>query len=151
MRTRRLYLLVVVALALGAPVQTRGQQAKTDTTPSSKLQAAEGAATRWLGLIDSTRYAASWDSAASIFRGGVTRLAWQQAVVAARSQVDPLRDRHETNAQYTRQLPNAPPGEYVVLEFGTGGRGGMRCTETVILALDADGAWRVAAYFIKPA
>ena len=147
----RLTFFISVALALATPARSRAQQTSSDTPPSGKIQAAEGAALRWLILIDSTRYAASWDSASTLFHRGVTRSAWQEAVVAARQPVDPLGDRHETGAQYTHQLPNVPPGEYVVLQFGTVGRGKTHLTETVFLSLEPDGAWRVAGYFIKPA
>ncbi|HZI23232.1 MAG TPA: DUF4019 domain-containing protein [Gemmatimonadales bacterium] len=150
MQTRRSPLLVGVALTLAAPAVLPAQKTSVDSTVGGKIQAATKAATRWLTLVDSTRYAASWDSSAAMLRSQVTKSAWQEAAVGARSGVDPLGAREQLSAQYTRQLPNAPPGEYVVLQFRSAGRNQTRWTETVSLTLERDGAWRVAGYYIRP-
>jgi hypothetical protein len=139
-----------LCLALAPLVAGRAQRASGDTSAGAKIEGAEAAAKRWLALVDSNRYAASWDSAASLFRQQIPRAAWQTAVTSARLQVDPLGPRRQSGAQYSRQLSNAPPGEYVLLQFATMARGNIQCTETVALARDTDGAWRVAGYFIKP-
>jgi len=137
-------------LTTAASTLGRAQQAHSDTTAGAKIQAAEGAARRWLALVDATAYEASWDSAAAMFRHQITRGGWQDAVIAARLQVDPLGARRQVGAQYTRELPNVPPGDYVLLQFSTAARDKTGVSETVVLTMDPDGTWRVAGYFIKP-
>ena len=82
-------------LTTAASTLGRAQQAHNDTTAGAKIQAAEGAARRWLALVDATAYEASWDSAAAMFRHQITREGWQDAVIAARLQVDPLGARRQ--------------------------------------------------------
>jgi hypothetical protein len=143
-------LALCLTLLLAPPPSAGAQQPGADTTAGPKIQQAETAAARWLALVDSSRYGASWDSAATMFRSQITKPAWQDAVVAARSQVDPLRARRLSSSQYTRQLPQAPPGEYVVLQYSTTARENRRVTEAVVLTLDASETWRVAGYFVRP-
>jgi hypothetical protein len=139
--------LFLIPLAFGA---LSAQRIAADTTAANKIQIAEASARRWLALVDGAHYGASWDSAGSMFRQQLSQQQWNDAVVAARVQVNPLGARQQTSAQYTRELPNAPPGEYVLLQFLTTARDNTRVTETVVLQKDTDGAWRVVGYFIKP-
>jgi hypothetical protein len=125
------------------------EQLSGDTT-EAKIQRAEVAALRWLALVDSSRYAMSWDSTATSFRSQVTRREWEAAALSARSQVDPLRDRRRRNADYTRELPDAPPGEYVVFQFSAAARDNTGVIETIALTRETDGSWRVIGYFIRP-
>ena|SRR5205807_4562383 len=142
---------LVLALAPAMPRLGRAQQPRPDTADASKVGRAETAVRRWLALVDSSKYSASWDSAAAMFRAQVTRAAWQDALVAARLQVNPLGTRTLKGAQLTRQLPQAPPGEYAVLQYAATGREDRDVVETVVLVLEPDTGWRVAGYFIKPA
>ena len=45
-------------------------------------------------------------------------------------------------------LPNSPPGEYVVIEYQTSFQARPIATETVTLMKQKDSSWRVAGYFI---
>jgi hypothetical protein len=51
--------------------------------------------------------------------------------------------------QYTRTLPGAPDGEYVVIQYETTFENKQSATETVTPMLDKDGVWRVSGYYIK--
>src|SRR5213596_2411803 len=110
--------------------------------PERRFRPQKGRRGRWLALVDATAYEASWDSAAAMFRHQITREGWQDAVIAARLQVDPLGARRQVGAQYTRELPNVPPGEYVLLQFSTAARDKTRVSETVVLTVDPDGTPR---------
>ena len=50
--------------------------------------------------------------------------------------------------QYTRNLPNVPEGEYVVIQYETVFEN-RAAIETVTPVKEKDGNWRVAGYFIK--
>jgi hypothetical protein len=51
--------------------------------------------------------------------------------------------------QYTKELPGAPDGEYVVIQFRAAYAKKKSAIETVTPMLDADGRWRVSGYFVK--
>ena len=53
------------------------------------------------------------------------------------------------HAQFTKTMPGAPDGEYVILQFDTSFADKKAAIETVTPMKDKDGKWRVAGYFIK--
>jgi hypothetical protein len=52
-------------------------------------------------------------------------------------------------ATYTTSLPNAPKGEYAVVQFATAFSAKETPTKTVVPVLKDGRTWRVSAYFIK--
>ena len=50
---------------------------------------------------------------------------------------------------FMTELPGAPDGRYVVIQFDTAFENKASSVETVTPMADPDGAWRVAGYFIK--
>ena len=46
-------------------------------------------------------------------------------------------------------IPNAPDGEYVVIQFDTVFENKKEAIEKITPMLDPNGKWRVAGYFIK--
>jgi hypothetical protein len=138
-------ILVGFLLALASPAQ--GQ---TPDTAAPAVAAAQGAARAWLSLVDGARYGESWDSAASLFRRAITRSGWNEAVRKARGPFDPLRNRTLLSASFQTKLPNAPPGEYVVIQYQAQGGGGASAVEMITPMKEEDGRWRVAGYYIRP-
>ena len=59
--------------------------------------------------------------------------------------------RQLKSATYATKLPNAPVGEYVVLQFETSFENASGMIETVTPMLEKDGKWKVSGYFIKRA
>jgi hypothetical protein len=51
-------------------------------------------------------------------------------------------------ARFTRDLPGAPAGEYVVIQYDTDFEEKSGVTET-ITPMKEKGAWRVSGYYIK--
>jgi Protein of unknown function (DUF4019) len=80
---------------------------------------AQAAAESWLKLVDSGDYDASWDQAAKLFKGAVTKGQWKQAMAAARVPLGKLVSRKVKSREYKEQLPGAPDGKYVVIQFDT--------------------------------
>ncbi|HXF81037.1 MAG TPA: DUF4019 domain-containing protein, partial [Usitatibacter sp.] len=58
--------------------------------------------------------------------------------------------RKVRSARYTRELPNAPAGEYVVIQYDTRFERVPHAVETVTPMKDPDGTWRVSGYFVNP-
>jgi Protein of unknown function (DUF4019) len=146
MRDRLVLLAGVFMLGL-QPHQLAAQQPDSIATAIASAQAAASA---WLALVDQGNTEASWDSAAAGFRQAVTRTGWARAVQQARGPFAPFGDRHPLSSRYETQLPNAPPGRYVILQYETDVSQGRKVVETVVPSLDPDGRWRVGGYFIRP-
>lgn len=120
----------------------------TATDPA--LAAAQRAAEAWLALVDRAQYAASWDSAATVFQRAGTPQQWATAVKQVRGQVGPLNGRTVQRSQLTNTLPNVPPGEYAIFLFRSVAGAGKAIGETVIMQRDGARGWRLAAYVVRP-
>ena len=111
--------------------------------------AAQTAAESWLQLVDEGQYDASWDRAARLFKGAVTKEQWRQACSGVREPLGKVKSRKVKSREYTEKVPGAPDGKYVVVQFDSVFENKAAAVETVTPMLDADGAWRVSGYFIK--
>ena len=110
---------------------------------------AQAATTTWLALTDSGKYGESWDTAAQLFKDAGVRSAWENAIRGVRAPLGALVSRKLKSAKFTRSLPGAPDGEYVVIQYDTAYKNKASAVETLTPMRDKDGAWRVAGYFIK--
>jgi Protein of unknown function (DUF4019) len=139
--------VVLCGLLLGGtlPCQAQGA-APTDSVIAQARVAAEG----WLALIDAGQYEASWDSAAAIFRGAVTRPEWQSSLLKARAPFGAVQNRTLVAAAYRTNLPGVPPGEYVVLQYAAELVANRKIVETITPMRESDGRWRVSGYYIRP-
>ena len=137
---------VLVGLAL-TPCIGRAQGAP-DTLGA--IQAAENATRSWLGLVDSGQIDRSWEEAALPFQMAVTKAKWTESLRTARGSFEPFGARERILARYTTELPNAPKGEYVVLQYRTQVAGGHKVIETIVPMRDGSRGWRISGYFVRP-
>jgi hypothetical protein len=138
---------VLLSLGLGRGLSAYAQSADT---VGSAVTAAQVAARSWLSLLDRVQYGESWDSAATFFRTAVSKPDWEAAVHKARGPFHPFGARKLLSASFQAKPPNAPPGEYVVLQYQTQAAGEKAVVETVTPMKDKDGSWRVSGYYIRP-
>jgi hypothetical protein len=110
---------------------------------------ATAAAKTWLALTDAGKYGASWDAAAALFRGAVTKESWEKAMSTVRAPLGAVRTRKLKSATFTHELPRAPKGDYVVIEYDTGFENKSGAVETVTPMLEKDGSWKVSGYYIR--
>ena len=110
---------------------------------------ARKSANSWLALVDAAQYGQSWDEAATLFRSAVTKQEWMKAVQSARAPLGALKSRIFKTATFTRSLPGAPDGEYVVIQFDTQFENKAAAVETVTPMRQKDGAWKVSGYYIR--
>jgi hypothetical protein len=111
--------------------------------------AAQKSAEQWLALVDAGNYAESWKTAAGYFQTAVRQDQWDHTISTVREPLGDLVSRQLKSAQYTKSLPDAPAGKYVVLQFDTSFANKKEAVETVTPKLDADGTWKVSGYYIK--
>jgi hypothetical protein len=124
---------------------------KAPPPPDPALRDARAAAERWLAQVDRGDLGASWEQVASAEKAVVQQVVWEESVHRVR---EPLGKptRSFVNAVATRFLADAPPGDYVVIQYTTQFDKlpvGTTCTETLMPMRDKDGAWRVMGYYIK--
>lgn len=131
------YVLKKVSL----PEKTRNDQ--------QSVENAIQAAYLWLGLTDNGEYDSSWDQAAGYFKAAVTKQQWQMSLAAARTPLGKVINRTVKTGTYTRQVPGAPDGQYVIIQFETSFENKKSAVETVTPMLEKDGSWRVSGYYIK--
>lgn len=117
--------------------------------PESREEAARTVAESWLRLIDAGQNGESWDAAASFFKGKVPRETWEKMVGSVRGDLGELQSREFLAMQYTKELPGAPDGECVVIQFRAAYAKKKSAIETVTPMLDSDGRWRVSGYYVK--
>ena len=132
-------LLLAISFCLGAAYAA-----------DDNVKAATDAAQQWLALVDAGKYGESWDQASTFFKEKLTKEQWQQALNQVRTPLGKLESRQFKAAQYTTQVPNAPPGKYMIIQYRTKFANGGPMIETITPMLDKDGTWRVSGYFIKP-
>lgn len=139
MRRGRLAWLVIIGLAVGGAVQAADK-------PEDLAQAA---ADSWLTLTDAGNAAASWEQAAKLFKGAVTKDKWVEALASVRPPLGKVISRKVTTRQYSEKMPGAPDGKYVAIQYETAFEKKAAAVETITAMLDPDGVWRVSGYFIR--
>ena len=112
-------------------------------------QLAQQSSDAWLALVDSGKYAASWQEASQLFKAAVTKEQWQSALRGSRDPLGKMLSRKLKSATYKKTLPGAPDGEYVVIQYESSFEHKQSAVETVTPMLDKDGKWRVSGYYIK--
>ena len=137
--SRQLAWVAVVVSLVGAPLRAA-------ETPEDLAQKA---AESWLKLVDEGKYEESWDQAARLFKGAVTKEQWKQAATGVRGPLGKLVSRKVKSREYTEKVPGGPDGKYVVIQYETVFENKSSAIETVTPMVDPDGAWRVSGYFIR--
>jgi len=107
------------------------------------------AAEKWLALVDAGQYADSWKEAARYFKNAVKQDQWEQSLQSVRQPLGELISRNLSSKVYTKTLPGAPDGEYVVMQFESAFQNKKYALETVTCVEEKDGHYRVAGYYIK--
>ena len=138
---KKLFSIILATLVLFV-VPARAQDAE-------KIASAQAAAKSWLALADAGEYSQTWDQAAGAFQAAVSKPSWQSAVKGARSPLGSLKSRAIKSATFTRSLPGAPDGEYVVIQYESRFENNEAAIETVTPLREKDGSWKVSGYFIK--
>jgi len=136
-----------ILMAIGAATLVAAAALGAD--PAAAKKAAEESAKSWLALVDGGAYDESWSAAATMFRNATSQAKWRAAIAGARGSFGKLVSRKLQSARYTRTLPGAPDGEYVVLRYVASFEHKKEALETVTPMKDDDGVWRVSGYFVR--
>lgn len=115
----------------------------------SAEDAAVASSQKWLALVDTGRYAESWDETAGYFKNALPKQKWLESMEAYRKPLGKRISRNLISKQYATTLPGAPDGEYVVIQYETSFENKKSAIETITPMLDKDGTWRVSGYYIR--
>ena len=151
MDVRRLVLIacVLAAFCAGAADEPDApSQAETKAPTEIDLTPAIAAAQHWLALLDQGRYGTSWEEAAPMFQEAMSRHRWETTLPGARDPLGQTINRKMRQANYTTTVPNAPPGEYVVIQFDTRFEKRPASTE-IVTPMKVGDRWLVSGYVIR--
>ena len=140
MKRKRIALLGLAILVLLTGANIHADEASEKAALTSALA--------WLALADGGKYPETWDQAATYFRNALTKDQWVASLKGGRAPLGRLLSRKLKSKMYTKSLPGAPDGEYVVIMYDTQFENKASAVETVTAMLDKDGKWRVAGYLI---
>ena len=137
--------LAVIAVFFLFCVGTAAPAWSQDDKAAAGLEASDA----WILLVDQEDYAKSWENAAEYFKNAVDQAKWEQTLNSVRKPLGAMQTRELIKTAYSKTMPGAPDGEYVVVQYQTSFENKESAVETVIQMLDKDGSWRVAGYYIK--
>lgn len=140
-----LSLLACATLPAAAQDAAKPAAATLSTADSA---AAGQAASSFLALLDTGKFADSWTGGAAMLRGAVPQDQWNGVLGSMRKPLGELKSRKQLASTFTRSLPGAPAGEYVVVQYQSE-FANKTVTETVTPMREADGSWKVAGYFVQ--
>jgi len=116
---------------------------------SIKELSAQKASDAWLSMVDKGKYSESWQNTSSYFKNAVDENQWEKSLTSVRKPLGKVLSRKAISQNYTKTLPGAPDGEYVVIQYETSFENKASAIETVTPSLGKDGIWRVSGYYIK--
>ncbi len=115
---------------------------------ADRTDEAREAAEEWLALFDDGDIEATWEEASSYFQQQVDQEDWVRQAEAGKQQTGELDGRTFADINFADELPQAPEGEYMILNYNTQ-YAQVDVVETVILRLEDD-VWRVIGFFAQP-
>ena len=110
---------------------------------------AEKSAMSWLTLVDNGDYGKSWDEAAILFQKAISKEDWVKTIKGVRPPLGEVEKRKFESATYMTEVPGAPDGEYVVIQYFTVFSNKASAIETITPMKEKDGSWKVSGYYIK--
>lgn len=132
--------LLPLLFTLFIPVKSLAGQAEKEAVEAAQA---------WLKLVDKGDYAKSWEEAAPFLQAAVSKDDWTKSLRRALSPLGAVGSRTVQSALYTKTLPGAPDGEYVVIQFSTTFANKKSAVETVTPSKGLDGRWKVSGYYVR--
>ena len=109
------------------------------------LEAAED----WLELVDRQQYSRGWETASERLNVIITRRDFIKSLNDTRKPLGKVKSRRLSSKKYTRSIPDAPDGQYVVIQYTTTFKNKPSAVEMVTIMLNGDNRWRVLGYHFK--
>ena len=115
-----------------------------------KVEEASISALAFLNLLDDGNYEEAWRQSSSFLRHDIPLATWLERLELVRGQVGELRERSQTDYNYTKEeIEGIPEGEYLSFFYAASFQHRNNARERVTLYHEAGETWRVAGYFIE--
>jgi serine/threonine protein kinase len=107
----------------------------------------------WLAIVDSGKYAESWELAADSFQRTINKEEWVARLEKVRRPLGKVISRklRSLKLKFPRSLKDAAVGTRLEEKFNTSFDGLLAAVETVTGSKQPDGSWRITGYHIRPA
>ena len=135
---KRLIFLVMVCCCLSI-------QARAATPEELGISSAK----TWLSLIDADKIESAWESSGLALKKAGPKGKVVAQLRGVRKKAGKFVSRTIINKQLVHDLPGAPHGDYVVIQYKTKFATKGDSVETVAASKEKDGKWRVSGYFVK--
>ena len=119
----------IITLTITMPIKAE------DTKEQAAIQTAEN----WLSNIDTEQYEDSWENGAIFLKNEESKEQWVSSMNKYRKPLGKMEERKFKSSQYMTDIPDAPDGEYVVIQFDTVFENKKEAIETITPMLDPDG------------
>jgi hypothetical protein len=140
--------LVVLSILFSVLLEATGSS-QAESGKITAEDAAISSAQNWLKLVDGGKYGDAWGRAAEYFKNVVPKENFITSLQAVRKPLGKIVERSLLSATYTKTLPGAPDGEYVVIQFRTEFENKKESIETITPQKEKDGKWRVSGYYVR--
>jgi hypothetical protein len=147
---KRMYVALLLLIFIPVCLYTNGYSIDDDDdiNPAIKKQVVDSAEA-WLKMIDNGNYKQSWEYTAEFFKKTVSKEQWIKSLQSLRKPLGKLLSRNLESNDYPPSLPNAPDGEYMMLQFSSSFKNKKATNEALLLFLDNNGKWQVCGYSVQ--
>ena len=104
---------------------------------------------KWLALLDAGKAGPAWDVASKQMQSKVKRDKFIAELRGVRKPLGKLTSRTPVKFARAHDLPDAPSGDYTIIEFEAKYANGKQLSEQVIWAIEAGDIWRIAGYYYR--
>ena len=102
----------------------------------------------WLKYLDNENYSAAWEKSSFLIKESIPLNDWINTISPARGFLGEVVERKFKSSLYKEQLPGAPDGRYVIIQFDVVFKNKANAVETITPVYE-DGEWKVSGYYIK--
>ncbi|MEQ1883650.1 MAG: DUF4019 domain-containing protein [Bryobacteraceae bacterium] len=139
-------LTMALAGASALPVWAAPQAAQEAQELTADQKDAAAIGVKWLALLDSEKYADSFEKAGNTFRSEVKPDQWVSVLQRVRKPMGATVSRIPAKVDMMKSMRGAPDGEYAVIHYTTSFKD-KSITERLTLAKE-EGKWEVFSYAI---
>ena len=116
---------------------------------SQDIKQATAAVDVWVKVIDQGDYGAAYDQTGAQFKKMVGKDAWVKQITPYRGALGAVNSRKLESADYSGDIPDLQPGQYVLLKYKTSFKSMPNSHEEVTVQKEKDGVWRCLGYYVR--
>lgn len=165
MKTLLYFRPILLVISLSATATLFGLQQAQQTSPATlaapkaappipanaphaaDIRAARQVAEAWIALLDAGKFDDAYGQMGQTARNQISVEQWKTQLKASRAKYGKLTTRAFQYTDYATTLKNAPPGQYVVLDYLCAFESGQSAPETIVMS-KVNGNWQVAGFAV---